>query len=439
VKVTKEKTENSQAYITVELEASEMTEPLEAAYKRLAKKVNIPGFRRGKTPRAVLERYTGREGLLEESMKELVPDSYDKAVQEQGLQPFAQPEIEVTQADPLIFKAVVPLTPKVELGKYQEIRLTPKPVEVKEEHTVNVLEELRHQHATWEPVDRPVNFGDMVVMNIDSEVEEKPLIKKIGAQYVVARDSVLPSPGFAEQIDGMKKGEEKEFKLTLPENYQTPEFAKKEATFKIKLEEIKEEKLPDLDDEFAVKINPELKTMDALRAEVTASIKHSAEDGVRMDFEQRLMDAAVEGSKVEYPPVLVEMEINRILNERARQLQMNGRNFDDYLRNIKKTEAELREELRPIAIKNVTNSLVMGQLAMQEKVEVPEQEIDNEISEMTKGTAEDKKEELRKLLDTPRTRDSIRQSMMMKKTMEKLIAIAGGTESTKVETKEEKK
>lgn len=439
MKVTKEKIENSQAFLTVEMEPSEMEESLKAAYGRLVLKAKIPGFRKGKAPRAVLERHLGREGLVQEAIKELVPEAYEKAVKEQSIEPFAQPEIEVTQADPLIFKATVPLPPKVELGDYHSIRLKPEQAETAPDSTDKVLEGLRHQHATWEPVERPIEFGDMAVLDIDSQVMETPFIKKLGAQYLVMRDAIAPAPGFGEQLVGMKKGEEKEFKLKLPESYARAELAGKEATFKVKVGEIKKEKLPELDDEFAKLVSPDFTSLALLKEGVTKDLKFRAEEKVRLDFEDKLVNAVVEQAKVEFPPVLVEMETNRLLNDWARQLQMSGRGLEEYLRSIKKTEEELRADLRPAATRNVTGSLVLGKVAETEKIEVSDAEIDAEIENMTKGVVEERKEEMRKMLNNPQMRLSIRQSMMTKKTMDQLAEIAKGPEETKTEVKEEKK
>jgi len=440
LKVTREKEENRQAYLTVEMEPAEMEESLEDSYRTLAKKTDIPGFRRGKAPRAILEHYIGRERLLEEALKKLVPQAYEQALKEQEIEPFAQPEIEVTQTDPVIFKAVVPLAPTVELGDYQSIRMDPDPVDITEDNVNDVLEDLRHQHATWEPVERPLDYNDLAVIDINSEVEEKPYVKKVGTQYQVLRDSASPAPGFAEQIVGMKKGEEKDFKLTFPEDYPNNEVAGKEASFKVKLSEIKEEKLPELNDELAGQVSTDFKTVDALREEVSKSLKQRTEERSRMDFEEKVINTAVEQAQVDYPPVLVEMEINRIINEQARQLQVTGRGMDDYLRSINKTAEQLREDLHPVASRNVATSLVMGRVAEAEKIEVTDAEIDDRIESMSGSTAEDKKEELKKLLNTPQTRESIKQSLLTRKTIERLVEIAKNQKkpTTKTKEKEEK-
>ncbi len=257
MKITNEKIENSQAFLTIEMEPAEVEESLEMSYHRLVKKANIPGFRKGKAPRAILERYIGRESLFEDALNDLLYQAYEKAIKEQAIEAIAQPQIEIAQTDPVVFKAIVPLKPKVKLGDYQHIQVTPQPVEVTENDVNDVIEQLRHQHATWEPVERPVDFGDMVVFNIWSSVEDKPFINQKGVQYQPLHDSSFPLPGFAEQLIGMKRDEEKEFKLQIPADYSRSELAGKEPSFRVRVTEIKQEILPELKDEFAGEIDPD--------------------------------------------------------------------------------------------------------------------------------------------------------------------------------------
>jgi len=439
LKVTKEKEENRQAFITVEMEPAEMETSLQDAYLKLAQKNDIPGFRKGKAPRAVVEHHLGKPRLLEEALDHLLPQAYEQALKEQEIEPFAQPDVEITQTDPLIFKAVVPLVPAVELGDYRSIRMTPDPVDITDENINAVIEELRHQYATWEPVDRPLDYNDLATIDINGMVEEKPYVQKVGAQIQVLKELMSPAPGFSDQITGMKKEEEKEFTLSFPGDYPNNNVAGKEGHFKVKLSEIKEEKLPELNDEFAGQVSPDFKTVDAFREEVMKSLQLRAEERVRMDFEERVINTAIEQSKVEYPPVLVELEINRILNEQVRQLQMTGRGMDEYLQSINKTAEQLHEELRPVATKNVAASLVMSKVAEAEKIEVAEPDIENGIDNMTRGTAEEQREEMRKLLDTPQTRESLKQSLRTRKTVERLTEIAKNIEDSNTETKEEEK
>jgi trigger factor len=262
------------------------------------------------------------------------------------------------------------------------------------------------------------------VIDINSTSEEKPFIQKIGAQYQVSKDSLTPAPGFAAQIVGMKKGETKEFDVTYPADYPSPQFAGKIAHFKVTLQEIKEEKLPELNDNLATTISPEIKDLAALREEAMKSLKLRGEERARMDFEEKVITTAVEQSKIEYPPILVDLEISRIIQDQARQLQMTGQGMDDYLRSINKTPEQLEEDLRPVAIRNINASLVLSRISEQEKIEVTEDEIINGINNMVRGIGDDKKEEMLKLLDTPKTRQSMTQSIKTRKTIERLTDIA---------------
>jgi len=439
LKVTNEKEENRQAFLTIELEPAEMEDGIQHAYERLAPKANVPGFRKGKAPRSVVERHLGKSRLLEEALDHLIPQVYEQALKEHSIEPYAQPELEITQADPLIFKAVVPLKPTVELGDYKSIRMKPEKVSIKEENIKSVLEELRHQHATWEPVDRPLEYNDMAVIDINGTVEDKPYVKKVATQLQVLKDMISPSPDFADEIVGMKKDEEKEFKTTFPADYPNENAAGKEGHFKVKLHEIKEEKLPELDDAFAGQVSPEFKTLERLREEVTKSLQVRGEERVRVDFEEKLINSVIEQAKVEYPPILVNLEINRIMNEQARQLQMSGQNMDQYLQAINKTAEQLQEELRPVATKNVTASLVLSQISTDEKIEVTEADIETGIDNLTRSAADERKEEMRKLLDTPQTRESIKQSLKTRKTIERLSEIAKKPKKSPRKKKEAKK
>jgi len=439
LKVTKDKVENSQAFITIEMEPAEMEHGMDDGYRRLVTKANIPGFRKGKAPRVVVERYLGKARLLEEAIDHLIPEAYQNACKEQSIEPYAQPSMEITQADPLIFKAVVPLAPTVELGDYKSIRLTPEQVNTKEADIDAVIEQLRHQHATWEPVERPLALNDLAVIDISGTVEDKPYVKKAAAQYQLISENISPAPGFAAGLVGLKKDEEKEFTLAFPADYPNKDVAGKEAHFKVKLHEIKEEKLPELNDDFPRQISAELKTVAALREEAAKNLKQRAEERARMDFEEKVINAAIEKANICYPPVLVDLEIDRIVKEQARQLQMTGKGMDEYLKSINKTPEQLQEDLRPAATKNVTASLLLGKVSEVEKIEVSETDIDQRLDNMVLGVDEEKKADMRKLFDNPQTRASIKQSLMARKTIERLADIAKNTGEPNKEAKEEQK
>lgn len=438
MKVTNEKVENRQAFLSIEMEPAEVEQSLEECYRRLAKKANIPGFRKGKAPRKVLERHSNKESLMEEAFGDLIPKAYEKAVKEQKLKPIARPHIEIAQNDPLVFKAVVPLQPLVELGDYHSIRVEPQPVKIGEGDVDALIEKLRHQRANWEPVERPADFNDMVVFDIESNIEGKPFINQKGAQYSVTQNSSFPTPEFAEQIAGMKRDEEKEFKSQISPEHPKKEMAGKDVFFKIKVTEIKQESLPALDDEFAKGVDPELKTMDSLRERISADLKSRAEAKAEMELQEQALEAAADMAQVEYPPILIESEIDQLLSQRLRRWQGEGDGLDEYLKSIGKTEEEMREELRPSAAKRTVWSLVLGEIADKEKIKVEESDIDTEIARTVNGVAENSRAELNKLINTPRSRRSIEQTLLTRKTMQRLVEIAKGS-NTSGETPEKEK
>jgi len=426
MKVKREKTENCEAYLTVEVEPAVLEESLERAYLRLVKKYKIPGFRQGKAPRALLERYLGRERLLEDALNELIPEAYEQALKEEKLEAIARPQIEISQTEPLVFKARVPLKPSVELGDYHKIRVKPEPVKVTREDIEATIQRLQHEYATWEPVERPVELNDLVVLDVRGSLEDNVFLDQQGVQYQVLSGSSFPAPGFAEELVGLRIGEQKEFELELPSDYPRSELAGKRALFKVKILEIKQEKLPKLDIAFAKEIDPELKSVAGLRKKIAGALKAQAEVKARRAYEDRVVQAVVEKSKAEFPPILVEEEINRLLDEQLQRWQMRGGSVEEYLEKVKKTEAELREELYPLATSRVESSLVLGKVSEEEKIAVDDAEIEAEIKNVIE-TSDGDKEKLEKLFETPQARQSIWGMLATRKTLERLVAIAQGS------------
>ena len=424
MKITNDKTENSQMFLTIEMEPEEVEESMQVAFKRLNKKARIPGFRKGKAPRDIFERYLGKEYLMEEALNDLIPTAYTKAVEEQSIEAIAQPQIEIEQMEPLIMKATVPLKPTVELGDYKSLKVEKETIEVTSEKVDEVIEQLRHQNATWEPVEgRAVGFDDLLIMDIVGTMGEKNVIEQKGAQYQVTAGQTFPVLGFAEQLVGMNPGDEKEFELEYPEDYGDEELAGNKVKFKINAIEIKKEVLPEISDDFAKTVGAEFETMAALREKAETDMKERAEQQSKTNFEEEIIHGIADISKVEYPPILVESEITRILNQ---QFQRSSQSLEDYLDTVGKTEEQVREDLRPVAEHRVVHSLVLSKVAEVEEIEVSNEEVDEEIENMVKDST-DRKDELRKFFNDPQIRDSIVQNMLTRKTMEKL------TEYTAVE------
>jgi len=419
VKVSSERIENSQVVLQVEAEPEEVERSLEEAYRHLVKRADVPGFRKGKAPRAMLERYLGKEALLNEAVERLVPQLYSRAVEEQGIDAIAQPEIEITQTDPVIFKATVPLRPTVELGNYREIRVDPEPVEVAEEEVEKVIEQIRYQHAPWQPAERPIQFGDLVTIDVKGSLEDSSTLDRKDLQYQVLKDLPFPVPGFSEQLEGLEKGEEKEFTISFPADYEISHLAGKEYPFRVVVSEIKEKKLPELNDEFAKSLGEGFEDLESLRQRIASNLKAMAEERERRRLEEKVIEAVVELSKVDFPPVLVEWEIDRLIREKEASLE-------ERIKSRGKSGEELREELRPLATRRATVYLVLGKVAEEEKIEVAEAEIEEEVEAIAQEAGE-RGEELRKFFHSA-ARQSLEEALLTRKTVKRLVEIASGDE-----------
>jgi trigger factor len=439
MKVSSQTIENRQMLFEVEAEPDEVEKSLSAAYLHLVNRIEVPGFRRGKAPRSMLERHIGRGALLEEAMEHLVPELLGKAIDEQKIDIIARPQIEITKMEPVVFKATVSLPPTVELGDYSGIRIDKEPVTVDEAEVDKVIEQVRLQNATWEPVERPVKFEDLVAIDLFGTVDGEKLVEQKDFQIQVHKDMPVPVPGFSEQIEGMEKGQEKEFELSIPTDFKAPKIAGKTCSFKVKLNEVKEQKLPEVNDDFAKGLGGDFDNVENMRKNITANLNNVYQVGAMRRFEQKVLEAVVEKSKLEFPPVLVEQEIDRVIMERERELAARRMTLEDFLKSQKKSIDELRESLRPLASKQIAISLVVDKVAEKENIKVTPEEIEAEIQQMVQSAGE-RGEEMAKVFQSPEPRNSIGASLAVSKAVKLLMDIASneaktGTEAAKVDKK----
>ncbi len=423
MKVTKDKVEGSQAFLTIEVDKAEVDESMDKAYQRLVQKANVPGFRKGKAPRAVLERHIGKDRLFENALDTLIPDVYEKAIKEQGLEPFAQPQIDVTQTEPLIFKAIVPLKPQVKLGDYKNIKIEQETAgEVTDLQINAVIDEMRNRNANWESIElRTADYGDMIVLDLEGKIGDKPFSEQKNVPYELKRDNPVPIPGFAAQVNGMKKGDSKEFTLPIPADYPVKELVGKDAIFKVKVRDVSQKILPELDDKFAFSVDNKFQTMDDLRQAVVKDLKQSVEQRATQKFEDKVLDMVVGLSELNFPPVLVEAEVNRIINQRF----PGGREeMEAYLKRINKTPEAFHQGLHPFAENQVKNGLVLGAVAEAEKIEVSDAEVDAEIKTVLASVETAAQDNTFRILNQPENRASIKNRIITQKTMQRLVEIA---------------
>ncbi len=426
MKVSTENLESCQTALTIEAEASELDKSLDEAYQHLVKEISIPGFRKGKAPRAVLVQHIGKKNLLEEALERLIPQLYKQAIESQEIEPIARSEIEIIKTEPLVFKAIVSLKPEVKLGDYQSIKLESGPVvKITKKEITAAMEAVRERQGAWVPVARPVGLGDLVTIDIEANVEGSPWLKHKDVSYEVDKDSHSPVPGFASNLQGAEKNKERTFSLTIPDDYPIKEMCGKEGTFQVTVTEVKEKQLPELNDELAQSAGYD--DLADMKKKVAADLKAGAEARNRLELRQKALDALVEISEVSYPPILEDEEITGLLADEARRLGF--RELEDYLKQTSKTEEELKQELRPIAKKRLIQGLVLGKLAEEENIEISSSEVDNKVDEIS-NSAEDK-EKARQFLSLPQVRQSIEQSLHTQKTMDRLSQIAVGNVENK--------
>ena len=423
MKVTSERIPGSQVVLSVEVEPTEVEKSLERAYRKLVGRINVPGFRRGKAPRHMVERLIGKEALLEEALEDLVPDVYTRVIEEEKIEPIAQPRIEVTQREPVVFKATVPVRPEIQMGDYHQVREEPEKVEVTEEQVKEALEAIRVRNAPWEPVERPVVFDDLVTLDVESTVEGEPFWNDKDLQFQVVKATSMPVPGFSEALEGMAKGEQKEFTLSPPEDFDSPDLAGKKINFRVTVNEIKERRLPELNDDFAKGVGGGFFNLQELRDRIEKDLREQAEREAKRRLEDKVIKAVVELAEMEVPEVLVEREIDRYVEDEKAHLRQHRIGMEEYLRSLKKTEQELREELRPEATRRVKESLALRKLMELEGIEVNEDEVNAEIDTMVENAGE-RIEEMRRILSAPSYRESLEQMLRTRKTTQRLVDIA---------------
>ncbi|HEX2173876.1 MAG TPA: trigger factor, partial [Dehalococcoidia bacterium] len=449
MKVSTERIESNQVVLNVEVDPETVEKSLDQAHRRLAGRLNIPGFRRGKAPRAMVERFVGRPALLEEALDRLVPELYQKIVDDEKIDAIAQPTFEITQLEPVTFKATVPVRPDVDLGNYQSLRIELEPSDVDEDEVEDALESLREQQAVWEPVDRPAALGDQVTIDVKGLRDGETVIDQSNLEYPLVENLRVPVPGFAPEIVEMRPGETKEFDVTYTEGGPDEESAEGEAEapagqvfhFIVTLHEVKAKRLPELTDEFAHELSEEFATLADLRARITENIGRRKEAERAGQSEERAVDAALELAQVELAPTLIDREIESLLEERERVLAAQRISMQDFLRITQQSEEAMRTELREQAIKRLKRRFVLDEIARREGIEAADDEIDQEIAQARAAEQADETEHAghrhrhrhrhqhRDQYDRPAFRSALADVIRRRKALQRLVAIATNAES----------
>ncbi len=427
MKITSETLPERQVRLEIEVDEDRHNEAIEQAFKRLAPRVRVPGFRPGKAPRALIEREIGRHRLLDEAMDIIVPKAYSEAIEEEKLDPIAGPALEVVSHEPLKFTATVPLRPAIDLGDYKSLRIEREDASVPDERVDEMIETLRRRYGTIEPVDRPAKKGDIVRGDLKAEVDGTTLFEQKELEYRLTDEALASLPGLADNVVGLAKGADIEVKATAPEDFPDDRVAGKEISYHVAVRDVKEEVLSPLDESFAKQVGEGFESVDALRERIRSDLVAAAEDAVLHRYHNEAVDSLVAKSSVEYPAVLLEREIDRVLQEQANLDPRDPTAQDLYLRRLGKSEEEVRDEVREEAEQRLLRSLVLSQFAEAENITVGEEDVEAELQQMA-ASAGPNSDSIQRIFGTENGRDTIRRSILTRRALERLVEIAGASD-----------
>lgn len=423
MEVAKEQLAGNKVELKVEVEKERVNEALQQAYKKVVKEVNIPGFRKGKVPRKILEARYGKEVLYHDAFDFLIPAAYNQAVKAAEIEPIDQPEIsefKISADQPATFTAIVEVKPEVELGQYTDLGIEKKEAELAEEELENQLKAYQEQHSQLEHTEREVVADkDFVIIDFEGFIDGKQFPGGSGEEYTLEIGSGTFIPNFEEQLIGQKVGEEVELNLTFPENYQTEDLAGQDVLFRVKIKEIKEKKLPELNDEFAKEVS-DFESLEQFEADLKEKMLEQKKQQLQQQLENELIKKVSENTTVDIPTPLVNNELDMMYHNLAYSLSRQGINIDDYFKHINSSKEDWQEQNREHATERAKNNLVLESIAKKEGIKVSDEEIDKSVEGMA-DNSEHSAEDIKKLLMIQGQLDGLVHSMLIKKVMEFLV------------------
>ena len=380
-----EKLEKNMAKLTIEVSSEEFENAIAKAYKKNKNKISMPGFRKGKAPRAMIEKMYGKGIFYEDAANSIIPDAYADAAKESELEIVAQPEIDVTQIEsgkPFIFTATVALKPEVTLGGYKEIEVEKKEVEVTDEEVEAEINKVRESNARMLDIDdRATQDGDTVLIDFDGYVDGKQFEGGKADDYSLVLGSRSFIDNFEEQLVGKNIGDDVEVNVTFPENYQAEELQGKPAVFKVKIKEIKVKELPELDDDFAQDVS-NFDTIAEYKEDLKKKLTENKEEALKREREEAVIGKIIENAQMDIPEQMVDAQTRQMTQEFAQRLSSQGLSIDQYMQFTGLTPQKMIEELKPQALKRIQSRLVLEAVVAAENIETTEEELDKEIENM---------------------------------------------------------
>ena len=419
MKTSVENIGNNVVKLRIELEAEAFNESIKKAYLKNRNRFSIPGFRKGKAPQNLIERYYGESIFYEEAFNLACPEAYEQALKDNNIQPVDHPELDIEQignGKVLVFTAKVTVKPDVKLGEYKVCKIKKDKVKITDDDVKKELERIQEINARLISIeDRPVKDKDIVNIDFEGFVDGEPIEGGSAKGYSIVIGSGSFIPGFEEQLIGVEKGSTKEIKVTFPEDYGNESLKGKEAVFNVTVNEIKEKELPDINDEFAQDVS-EFDTLEEYKADIRKKLEENAKNAADKKYEDEVIKKVVDNAEVDVPEVMVERQIDEMMRRLDLTLRYQGMDINSYMEVMKTDVQSLRNEHREMALKQVKTQLVLEKISQVEQVDASEEEIDAEIAKMAenyKQNAEDFKKHLKNddieyIKDTVITRKTIK-------------------------------
>lgn len=434
-----EKLEKNMAKLTIEASAEDLEKAIEQAYQKQKKQISIPGFRKGKVPRQMVEKMYGKEVFYEDAANALIPDAYDKALEECEEDIVSSPKIEVTQIEagkPFIFTATVALKPEVKLGKYKGVKVDKIDTTVTDEEVEAEINKERENNARNITVeDRPVKDGDMTTLDFEGFVDGVAFEGGKGENYPLTIGSGAFIPGFEEQLVGAEIGKEVEVKVTFPEDYQAENLKGKDAVFKCTIKEIKEKELPELDDEFASEVS-EFETLAEYKEDIKKNLTEKKEKDAKNAKEDAAIQAAVEASEMEIPEAMLETQQRQMVDEFAQRITMQGLSMEQYFQFTGTNYQQMVEQVKPQAEERIKSRLVLEAIAKAENIEVTEEDYEKELETMA-DVYQMELDKVKELMGE-REKKNIMQDLAVRKAAEFVAENAKESKAKESKTKEDK-
>ena len=414
-----EKLEKNMAKLTIEVSAEEVEKAIEKAYQKQKSRISVPGFRKGKVPRKMVEKMYGVGVFYEDAVNDMIPTAYEAAVKESELEIVSQPKIDVVQIEAgkeFIFTAEVAVKPEVELGEYKGVEVPKSDVSVSDEEIMAEIDREREQNSRIITVDdRAVEDGDMTVIDFEGFVDGVAFEGGKGTDYPLTIGSHSFIDTFEEQLIGKNIGEEVDVNVTFPEEYHAEELKGKPALFKVTVKEIKKKELPELDNDFVEDVS-EFSTVDEYKASIKTKIEGKKADEAKSAKEEATIEKIIEGAKMEIPDAMVDSQVRQMAEDFARRISAQGLTIDQYFQYTGLTSDKLLEQMRPQALKRIQSRLVLEAVADKENFEVTDEDVNNEINDMA-SAYQMEADKLKDLL-TDADKENMKRDIQVKKAVE---------------------